>query len=177
MRAFACIDQPARSGGNLVQGATPVLVSTGSPGPVAESIDPIYEADDALGSHATATIGLDVNMKYYRDVYAETVNQAAQSNTTSPFNGTNGNGTGHGTLANRPPSCTQGAGYWATDQGSWNASTGANAGKEGMLYICGASGWPSSPSYTPYTYPHPLIAGGTSGASVNPPTGLVATVQ
>jgi len=38
----------------------------------------------------------------------------------------------------------------------------------------------AKPSYTPYTYPHPLTQGSGStgsGSTVNPPTGLAATVQ
>ena len=84
-------------------------------------------------------------------------------------------GTGHGTLANRPTTCTTEAGYWATDQGNWNQS---GSGDQGELFVCTAPDtW--TLHYTPYTYPHPLIAGGTTGtgATPNPPTGLKVTVQ
>lgn len=73
------------------------------------------------------------------------------------FNGTVG--TGYGTLSQRPATCTTGVGYWATDQGSWNAS-----GADGVLYKCTARNtW--TLYYTPYSYPHPL-----TGLSSNPPT-------
>ncbi len=76
------------------------------------------------------------------------------------FNGTVG--TGWGTLANRPASCTTGVGYFATDQGSWN-STGA----DGLLYKCGqANVW--TLYYTPLAHPHPLITG--AGSDTTPPT-------
>ena len=83
------------------------------------------------------------------------------------FDGTRG--VGQGLLAARPATCTAGAepntngvGYWATDTNT--------------LYVCNPTNtWTAY--YTPYTYPHPLTTGGTSGASVNPPTGLVATVE
>jgi hypothetical protein len=71
-------------------------------------------------------------------------------------------GTREGTLATMQAitTCTEGVGFWATDQGSWNTSTsnpyGVQAnGEDGVLYVCGASNdW--NVAYTPYTYPHPL---------------------
>jgi hypothetical protein len=64
------------------------------------------------------------------------------------FDGTSG--VGSGVLAERPRNCTVGVGYWATDQGNWNAT-----GPSGVLFTC------TSPdlwtlTYTPYQYPHPL---------------------
>lgn len=85
-----------------------------------------------------------------------------QTSSTSPFNGSTG--VGWGTLANIPPctdpaACKVGAGYWATDQGSWNESTsnpeGVNVeGADGVLYQWDGDSW--EVYYTPYTYPHPL---------------------
>jgi hypothetical protein len=174
LRAKACIDQPARAGGLLVTGTNPVLASTGSPGSVNQTIDPTYEADDALPGTADHTIASDTGMLMAnRDFYAESIHQSAQSSPTSPFNGNSG--TGHGTLANRPATCTPQVGYWATDQGNWNQS---GDGGQGELFICTAPNtW--SLYYTPYTYPHPLIAGGSTGTgnSPNPPTGLTITVK
>jgi hypothetical protein len=107
-----------------------------------------------------------------RDYYTETVNQTAQTGATSPFNGTSG--AGHGTLALRPTTCTTGVAYWATDEGNWNQS---GSGGQGELYTCTATNtW--MPSYTPFTYPHPLIVGGsTNSAPPDPPTGLQITVH
>jgi hypothetical protein len=174
----ACVDQPGSGAGTLLQGATPVLATVGSAGWPHPALDPVYEAGDrmtagGLGNPVAITgDGTSTRVLFNRDVYAE-VSQSAQSSPTSPFNGTTG--TGYGTLANRPTTCTTGVGYWATDQGSWNQS---GSGGKGVLYICGTSGWPSSPSYTPYTYPHPLTTGGTStGVTPNPPTSLTAQPQ
>lgn len=100
------------------------------------------------------------HVKANRDYY-NAVSATAQTSSTSPFNGTTG--IGHGTLANRPTTCThttapdgdEGGGvmYWATDQGSWNVS-GDGRGS-GVLYRCSATNtW--TVHYTPYTYPHPL---------------------
>lgn len=88
--------------------------------------------------------------------YFDEVGNTAQTSPTSPFNGTTG--TGWGTLANRPTTCTtnttenafghgtSGVGYYATDigaQGTWYKCTATNT-------------WTSF--YTPYTYPHPLVS-------------------
>ncbi len=70
-------------------------------------------------------------------------------------------GTGSGPLSARPPNCTPGVAYWATDQGSWNTS---GSGGQGVLYQCSAPDtW--TLYYTPYTYPHPLVGGGGGGHS------------
>ena len=147
LRSTACIDQPARGAGLLLSGTSPTPVQS-----VNQALSPIYEAADSLPGTADHTINSNtLSIIANRDFYVESVNQAAQTSATSPFNGSSG--TGHGTLARRPTTCTTGVGYWATDQGNWNQSV---SGGQGVLYICTASGWPSSPSYTPYTYPHPL---------------------
>jgi hypothetical protein len=181
-----CLDQPGHGAGALLQGTTPVLPSAlGTacttagqcwPNP---ALDPVYEAGDhvSAGNQPYAFIqiqgdGSATRLLANRDYYAE-VSTSAQTSATSPFNGTTG--TGYGTLANRPTTCTPHVGYWATDQGSWN---GSGRGGQGQLYICTATNsW--AMSYQPYTYPHPLTAGGTSttGGDPNPPSGLSATVQ
>lgn len=165
-RATVCIDQPGRGQSNYISGTTPTT------GWVNNALDPMYEwADTYSGTFAhtpvyiTSTNRILINRDYYNQV-----SQSAQTSSTSPFNGTVG--TGFGTLANRPATCTTGVAYWATDQGSWNTS---GSGGQGVLYICGASGWPSSPSYTPYTYPHPLTGCPASSSSPAPPCGLTAT--
>jgi len=73
------------------------------------------------------------------------------------FDGTSG--TGCGPLASRPPTCTPGVGYWATDQSCSDLTgmVGAHPSRPiaGTLYKCTATDtW--SPVYAPYTYPHPL---------------------
>ena len=121
-----------------------------------------------------------------RDFY-NAVSATAQTTSSSPFDGTTG--VGHGTLANRPTTCTHttspdgdeggGVAYWATDQGTWNQS-GSNpqginvSGADGVLYRCSATNtW--TVHYTPYTYPHPLqgfVAAEVTGAGIKGSKGL-----
>ncbi len=176
LRASVCLDQGTRGAGALLSGSAPVTPVT----PINETLDPLYEWGDrfAGGSgpnqapiYASSTLKMIAN----RDFYNESPNQAAQTSPTSPFSGATG--TGHGTLANRPTTCTTGVAYWATDQGSWNTS---GSGGQGELFKCTATNtW--TLAYTPYTYPHPLITGGGSGSSViqtpSPATNLTGTVH
>jgi hypothetical protein len=174
----ACLDQPGSGAGSLLQGIAPILVTLGIGGWPNPGLDPIYEAGEYMtaGGFGTPVVipndgGSSARVLFNRDVYAE-VSQSAQSSPTSPFNGTVG--TGYGTLANRPTTCSPAVGYWAIDQGTWNTY---NSSQGGVLYICTATNtW--SVGYTPYTYPHPLTAGGSkTGGGPNPPTALSATVE
>ncbi len=137
-------------------------------------LTPWYLWNNALPSGNIPTLeiaggaGSDPNLVAYhlvanRDIYVA-VSKNAQTSPTSPFNGTTG--MGWGTLANRPTTCTTttesadagngGVGYFATDQGS-----------QGTLYVCTATNtW--SVYYQPYTYPHPLVSGGSGDTT--PPT-------
>ncbi len=98
---------------------------------------------------------IQANRDYYQG------GAAAQTSPTSPFNGTSG--TGFGTLANRPTTCTTGAeagggvAYWATDTST--------------LYRCSAANtWTAH--YKPYSYPHPLVQGGTPASPLDAPASL-----
>jgi len=159
LRAAACIDQPGRGMGALLTGSSANLVSTGSPGPVAQVLDPIYvwnnsHSDPTYNSNPVSVGSANPRLIANREWYAESLTQAAQTSPTSPFNGTSG--MGHGTLANCPTTCTTGVGYWATDQGNWNQS-GDGFG-QGELFVCTAPNtW--TLYYIPYVYPHPLVSG------------------
>ena len=136
---------------------------------------------------------INCHIRKNRDIY-QSVSLASQTSQSNPFNGTMG--VGHGTLANRPSTCTTtpealdagngGVGYWCTDCGNWNTSTSNSRGVQangtsGQLYVCTATNtW--SLYYTPYTYPHPLVSGGGggtggSGTTAPPPAPSNLTVQ
>ena len=158
LRATACLDQAGgRGAGVLYDDANPARSVAAN-----QVLSPTYVWANTFGvapyryvkvTPATARVIRN------REYYVEDINQAAQSTSTFPFDGTTTLGMGHGTWANRPPTCTPGVGYWATDQGSWNRVDG---GSQGELYLCTNSGGPTAPwaiAYTPYAYPHPLIGG------------------
>ena len=108
---------------------------------------------------------------------------------TGTFDGSadpaHGGGAGCGTLANMPLSCTYGAAYWSTSQGSCGSLSGwvgqssdrTHGFIQGTLYQCSSSNFtPATFSgyWTPYTYPHPLrriidhnAPAAPSGLSVN----------
>ena len=98
-----------------------------------------------------------------RDYYVENTNQGAQNESDCPFRqsdepvcagGTKACGIGHGTLANRPATCTTGVAYWATDQGTWNNAPG---GQQGQIYVSRprTRGKPARA----VLLPHPLVSG------------------
>jgi hypothetical protein len=156
---YPCWRQPGRD----VTGAyKPIYVWNNRWSDTGAKIDINY--DDPWTGTDYSNAQIVPNREYYNAVSA-----SAQTSTTSPFTGSSG--MGFGTLANRPAACSTssepgaGVGYFATDQGP-----------QGTLYTCSAADtWTAY--YHPYTYPHPLVSGGGGGGSVNPPTGLGATVQ
>jgi len=177
----ACLDQPGSGMGTGLESAAPVFVT--APGTACATagqcwpnptLEPIYEAGEVSPNNAPGVTvesdGSQSRLLANRDYYAQ-VSDVAQTSATSPFNGTTG--TGYGTLARRPTTCTPHVGYWATDTGTWNTYDS----QQGTLYTCTATNtW--TPSYTPYTYPHPLTAGGSgTGPAPNAPTDLTATVE
>ena len=145
LRATKCFDSVSLYGGSLMSGDPPAPLSQ------FETLDPSYEFADTGTAPLHGFVGADnLNIIADRNYYAE-VSASPQTSPTSPFNGTTG--TGFGTLANRPTSCTTGVGYWATDQGNWNKS--GNGFGQGEFFVCTATNtW--SLYYVPYTYPNPL---------------------
>jgi hypothetical protein len=171
LRATVCLDQAGGRGAGVLYTGTG---GNGLPTPLEaanETVSPTYAWSNNFSgggsTPSTEIISYTARVINTRDFYMENVSQAAQSSTTSPFDGSTTIGMGHGTLARQPSSCTTGVGYFATDQGTWD-----QGGAGGVLYLCTATNtW--TLSYTPYTYPHPLDSQG--GQTVSSATGISAT--
>jgi hypothetical protein len=159
LRASVCIDQPGRGAGTYISGTTPSTT-----GWVNEPLDPIYQwADFATGG---ANVNNPMNsgsgkVIANRDYYPQV--SGIQTSATSPFNGTSG--TGWGTVANRPTTCTTGVGYAEYSSGNFV-----------QLDKCTATNTWTSGVYTAFTYPHPLDTNGsTTGSGPGAAANLKAT--
>jgi hypothetical protein len=173
---YPCLDQPGRSLGDLLSGfpgQTPNLMNTvtGTQTWPHQVLTPVYvwgnTFTNGIGSAALIRANTTTNTFFNNQDYFMDFGTYGNSGS---FNGTAG--IGEGLLSARPSACTagtdpatggsaMGAGYWATDTNT--------------LYVCNPTDtWTAY--YTPYAYPNPLTTG-TTGTNVNPPTGLVATVQ
>ena len=166
---YPCLDQVGRGMGDLLTGSLPNKINS-TTGTIAwpnQELEPVYIWNNSMTPHP------GYGGSFYRDASEGRVvanrdyypqESGVQTASSSPFAGTVG--AGWGTLANRPTSCTMGVGYFATDQGSWNSSTSnpvgvQQNGADGLLYKCSATDtW--TLYYTPYTYPHPLVAADTA---------------
>lgn len=177
---YPCIDQTGRGQGQLANGqAFPNMLNTvtGTIAWLHQNLEPWYIWNETLASGTvcnTQTFN-GVVPTANQDFYCQ-VSASVQSSSTSPFNGTTG--TGFGTLANRPSTCTAGPGgtYYTSPTGSYGVAYFAT--DTNTLYVCTATNtWTAV--YTPYTYPHPLDGNANQGSETAPapPSGLIATVQ
>jgi hypothetical protein len=160
---YPCLDNPGRGKGDMLSGYWPNVQNKTSPGVSTgvwphQAVEPVYMwMENFGGSNLVVTSSVLNNIQANRDYYAP----------VAGFNGTAG--TGYGTYANIPSTCTAGPGgntpgvaYWATDQHT--------------LYVCTATNtWTAY--YKPYAYPHPLVQPGSSTAGPASPTGLTGTVN
>jgi hypothetical protein len=177
---YPCLDglgrgqqQHAMNGANFPNRVDTVMGTQSWP---QQYLEPMYFWMNTLPAGMSGEINItDVSTALNRDLYFD----CGSYNSACSGGFTGASGTGYGTLANRPSTCTPGPGgtygtsptgsygvaYWATDANSSN----------GELYVCTSTNtWTAY--YTPYTYPHPLTTG-SSGTAPNPPTGLTSTVQ
>lgn len=159
---YACRDQVGRG--------RDTVMWTGPPAPYTQSLQPVHFWDNKEGPGTPLSVTINegcshqiclpppgnnsVHLVENRDWYRD----------NASFNGTTGVGTG--TFASMPGTCTPGVAYWATDRGDWNS---LQAGADGELYKCTAAGV-FELYYRPYTYPHPLQAGGAIAPAA--PSGL-----
>jgi hypothetical protein len=165
---YPCLDQPGQGQSDLLKGGmfpNRINTTTGTISWPHQKLEPIYEWSNTFvavpgwgndGSVPVIGAAPGTRIVENRDVYVY----------TTSFTGATG--TGSGTLAARPATCTAGVAYWATDSGgNWNTVNGTP--NDGALYKCTATNtW--ALYYTPYTYPHPLTQGSTSSPSVPPST-------
>jgi len=141
----ACLDQPGQGVGDRLSGDFPNVVNlaTGCTSSAAcawprQALEPVYEWMNIWSCQGCGgsfwAVYEPTALVQNRDFYLQ----------ASPFTGAAGTGTG--SLANRPQTCTPNVAYWATDVNT--------------LFQCKAgNSW--SPYYKPYTYPHPLTANGS----------------
>ena len=169
---YPCLDGVGRGQGQALNGADfkpysstgPLNTATGAKTWPHEYLEPVYVWGTTNNGVPLLSLQ-DTVTQNNRDVYVD----------SASFNGTSG--TGQGLLSSRPATCTAGPGgtYGQSPTGSYGVAYFATDNQ--TLYVCTAANtWTAI--YTPYVYPHPLIAGGgVSGNAPNPPTGLAVTVQ
>lgn len=146
---YPCVDQVGRGKGDLLpQSYWPV-----NPFWPNQALEPIYEWHNSIQFAPTwggVVFDADPTIMKNRDYYLQ----------TSAFDGSAG--LGSGLFSGRPSTCSVNVAYWATDTST--------------LYKCGnPNTWTAY--YTPYTYPHPLIASSAQTPSLQPPTGVSANLK
>ncbi len=196
---YRCLDNPGAGQGDLLASTMPTrcdqTLGSGTPGGCGsgvftgvwpnEALEPVYEWGNIWNpvsgfpstfiDNAYSTTTIFPNQDYY----AYTLAWNGTSFAGTAFNGTVG--TGIGTLAARPATCTTGVGYWAKDQGSWNTTNtagpvSATVGIQGVLYKCTATNvW--TLFYTPQTFPHPLDTTSSGSVTLSPSSNNFGSVN
>jgi hypothetical protein len=167
-----CLSQPGRGQGDLLSGsAFPTICDQtlgcstyGGQWPN-QKLEPIYSWEESLTGGLSIALAQSPNgnIVQNRDYFVQV--GGTQTSPTSPFNGTTG--TGYGPTADIPTTCTAGPGgtYGTSPTGSYGVLYFDTTAQK--AYVCSSTNtW--TLMYQPYTYPHPLVGGGTPQAS--PPT-------
>jgi hypothetical protein len=155
LRATVCMDQPGRGQSDLITGTPP------QSGWVHNAPEPIYAVNNTsigipfmYGEINSSSFRAQSNLGANSDYYGAP-GGVGMGSCVGAFNGSCG--TGQGSVANRPTTCTTGVAYWVTDEGSWDTTKSANT--SGRLYKCTSTNtW--TLFYTPFTYPHSLRTSG-----------------
>jgi hypothetical protein len=143
-----CLDQPASGVGDLISGdlptgPTPIAWTNQTVVPVLGWLNTNNGTMNVLGAETTQVLAAGV------DYLLQNVGIDCTTVTISV-----------GVIGSRPAAgCVEGARYWATDEGEWDAS---HSGFDGKLYAWRSGAWVAeygaSATGLPYTYPHPLRA-------------------
>lgn len=163
---YACLDQVGRGAGQLLTGSFPSLVNnvTGTIAWPNQALVPTYSWMNTQNTNSYATNHFWQTYESPARVTENTDYYNQYPNVDNGGSFTGAAGTGYGTRASRPSTCTTGVAYWSTDQGSWNQS---GSGGQGVLDVCTSTNTWTNGAYTPYTYPDPL-EGGSSPAPAAP---------
>lgn len=148
--------QPGTAVMGIISGASSITIPTQA----------IEEYRVRIGN-PTATYTHDDIVMRFRDFYSDTPLGVSLTTQHQVFDGTvasdrSGVGIGAKTAMLAITPAQVGMGYWVTDEGDWNSE---EEGPDGQLYAWSGDSWELL--YTPYDYPHPLIAE-TEGAVVRP---------
>jgi hypothetical protein len=155
---YPCMDGIGRGMGDLINGQNfpnALNTATGTRSWTRQQHEPSYLFMNTISVGNLGYLGESVT-QWNRDVYGDCGSAGSTSGCGSAFNGTAG--TGFGTLASRPATCTAGTGgtYQISPTGSYGVAYWAT--DQNILYVCTTTNtWTNV--YTPYVYPHPLDTG------------------
>lgn len=150
------------SGGSVFQDLEPVYIANNTGAGNYEN-PTVTDFNDADGESCLSQHGGSPSTYPYSADYIISDREFYKQVAYGSFNGSTGASQGTRNQMNLITTCTEGVGFWVTDEGNWNgenATVGTPGYQKGhgQLYRCGSSNnWQLY--YTPYSYPHPLAGG------------------